>query len=92
MEETGTKIEGRASSNLLISIFIPNTPIHDGAVIIKDYPIKVAGCYLPSTHNTSLSKDLGIKHRATLGISESSDCLVIVAEEIGSISIAKMVV
>ena len=88
--ETGTKIEGKVSSDLLINIFIPNTPLHDGAVIIKDDTIKAAGCFLPLTDNTSLSKDLGTRHRAALGISERSDCLaIVVSEETGSISIAE---
>ena len=88
--ETGTKIEGKVSSDLLINIFIPNTPLHDGAVIIKDDVVKAAGCFLPLTDNTSLSKDLGTRHRAALGISERSDCLaIVVSEETGSISIAE---
>jgi len=88
--ETGTRIDGKVTSDLLINIFIPNTPLHDGAVIIKDDKIKAAGCFLPLTDNTSLSKDLGTRHRAALGISERSDCLVIVvSEETGSISIAE---
>lgn len=88
--ETGTRIEGKVSSDLLINIFIPNTPLHDGAVIIKDDTVKAAGCFLPLTDNTSLSKDLGTRHRAALGISERSDCLaIVVSEETGSISIAE---
>ncbi len=88
--ETGTRIDGKVSSDLLINIFIPNTPLHDGAVIIKDDKIKAAGCFLPLTDNMSLSKDLGTRHRAALGISERSDCLaIVVSEETGSISIAE---
>ena len=88
--ETGTRIDGKVTSDLLINIFIPNTPLHDGAVIIKDDKIKAAGCFLPLTENMSLSKDLGTRHRAALGISERSDCLaIIVSEETGSISIAE---
>ncbi len=88
--ETGTKIEGKVSSDLLINIFIPNTPLHDGAVIIKEDMIKAAGCFLPLTDNTSLSKDLGTRHRAALGISEKSDGLaIVVSEETGAISIAE---
>lgn len=88
--ETGTIIEGKVSSHLLINIFIPNTPLHDGAVIVKYDTIKAAGCFLPLTENTSLSKDLGTRHRAALGISERSDCLaIVVSEETGSISIAE---
>jgi diadenylate cyclase len=88
--ETGTKIDGKVSSDLLINIFIPNTPLHDGAVIIKEDMIKAAGCFLPLTDNTSLSKDLGTRHRAALGISEKSDSLsIVVSEETGAISIAE---
>lgn len=88
--ETGTKIEGQVSSELLINIFIPNTPLHDGAVVIKEDMIKAAGCFLPLTDNMSLSKDLGTRHRAALGISEKSDCLaIVVSEETGAISIAE---
>ena len=75
---------------MLINIFIPNTPLHDGAVIIKDDKIKAAACFLPLTDNSSLSKELGTRHRAALGISERSDCLaIIVSEESGAISIAE---
>lgn len=88
--ETGTKINGIVSSNLLINIFIPNTPLHDGAVIIKEDIIKAAACFLPLTENMNLSKELGTRHRAALGISERSDSLaIIVSEETGSISIAE---
>lgn len=88
--ETGTKIEGNVSSDLLINIFIPNTPLHDGAVIIKDDKIKAAACFLPLTDNSGLSKELGTRHRAALGISERSDSLaIIVSEETGAISIAE---
>lgn len=87
--ETGTLINGKVSSGLLINIFIPNTPLHDGAVIIKDDTVKAAGCFLPLTENMNLSKDLGTRHRAALGITEKSDALaIIVSEETGVISIA----
>ncbi len=88
--DTGTKINGIVSSNLLINIFIPNTPLHDGAVIIKEDMIKAAACFLPLTENMNISKELGTRHRAALGISERSDSLaIIVSEETGSISIAE---
>ena len=88
--ETGTKIGGEVSSDLLINIFIPNTPLHDGAVIIKDDIIKAAACFLPLTDNSTVSKELGTRHRAALGISERSDSLsIIVSEETGAISIAE---
>jgi len=88
--QTGTMINGLVSSDLLINIFIPNTPLHDGAVIIKDDRIKAAACFLPLTDNMNISKELGTRHRAALGISERSDCLaIVVSEETGSISIAE---
>ncbi len=88
--ETGTKIDGLVSSDLLINIFIPNTPLHDGAVIIKEDIIRAAACFLPLTDNMNISRELGTRHRAALGISEKSDVLVIiVSEETGAISIAE---
>lgn len=91
--ETGTKIDGKVSSDLLINIFIPNTPLHDGAVIIKEDMVKAAGCFLPLTENTSLSKDLGTRHRAALGISEKSDSLsIVVSEETGPFPLQKVAV
>ena len=87
---TGTKIDGLVTSDLLINIFIPNTPLHDGAVIIRDDVIKAAACFLPLTENSSISKELGTRHRAALGISERSDSLsIIVSEETGAISTAE---
>ena len=88
--DTGTPINGVVSSGLLINIFIPNTPLHDGAVIIRRDIVKAAGCFLPLTDNASLSKELGTRHRAALGISEKSDGLaIVVSEETGAISIAE---
>ncbi|MDO4593760.1 MAG: diadenylate cyclase CdaA [Tissierellia bacterium] len=85
--ESGTAIKGNVSSELLINIFIPNTPLHDGAVIIKNDTIKAAACFLPLTSDNTLSKELGTRHRAAIGISERSDCLVVVvSEETGTIS------
>lgn len=85
--ETGTKIDGLVSMGLLINIFIPNTPLHDGAVIVDRDIVKAAACFLPITDNNRLSKELGTRHRAALGISERSDCMVIVvSEETGGIS------
>ena len=83
---TGTIIDGDVSRQLLINIFIPNTPLHDGAVVIRDNKVKAAACFLP----LSQSKDLGTRHRAGVGISEVSDCItLIVSEETGEVSIAK---
>ncbi len=88
--ETGTEINGYVSSDLLINIFIPNTPLHDGAVIIKGDIIKAAACFLPLTENINLSSELGTRHRAAIGISEKSDTLsIVVSEETGAISIAE---
>lgn len=88
--ETGTIINGKVSRGLLINIFIPNTPLHDGAAVIKKNEILAAGCLLPLTENQNLSKELGTRHRAGIGISERSDAIaVIVSEETGAISIAE---
>ncbi|WP_425447599.1 diadenylate cyclase CdaA [Dethiothermospora halolimnae] len=88
--ETGTKIGGDISTGLLINIFIPNTPLHDGAVVVRKNIIKAASCFLPLTDNANLSKDLGTRHRAALGVTEKSDALVVVvSEETGSISVAE---
>lgn len=88
--ETGTKLDALVSSDVLINIFIPNTPLHDGAVIIKDDRIKAAACFLPLTDNMNISKELGTRHRAALGISERSDSLsIVVSEETGAISLAE---
>lgn len=87
--ESGTQLNSNISSGLLINIFIPNTPLHDGAVIIKDYTIRAAGCFLPLTENNLLSKDIGTRHRAAIGMTEKSDAVaLIVSEETGYISYA----
>jgi diadenylate cyclase len=87
---TGTVIDSEISRQLLINIFIPNTPLHDGAVVIRESRIKAAACFLPLTETKDLSKDLGTRHRAGIGISEVSDCItLIVSEETGGVSIAK---
>jgi len=86
---TGTLIDAEVSSALLENIFVPKTPLHDGAVIIRGDRIHTAGCFLPLTSNENLSRELGTRHRAALGISEASDALVVVvSEETGKISIA----
>ena len=87
--KTGTVIQGRVTEQLLRNIFVNKSPLHDGAVIIQDGKIAAAGCVLPVSDSTSLSKDLGTRHRAGVGISEVSDTLtVIVSEENGVISVA----
>ena len=84
---TGCELNSDVSSELLINIFIPNTPLHDGAVIIRENKILAARCILPLTPNETLSRELGTRHRAALGLSESSDAAVIVvSEETGKIS------
>ncbi|WP_102349495.1 diadenylate cyclase CdaA [Bacillus sp. Marseille-P3661] len=88
--ETGIPLNAKISSELLINIFIPNTPLHDGAVIIKDNEIKAAACYLPLSESPFISKELGTRHRAALGISEVTDSItIIVSEETGNISLTK---
>ena len=88
-ENTGIRLDAMISSQLLINIFEHNTPLHDGAIIIKGDRITAATCYLPLSDNMQLSKDLGTRHRAGVGISEQSDAMtLIVSEETGKISIA----
>jgi len=87
--ESGITLNAQISSELLENIFFPNSPLHDGAVIIKEETLVAAGCFLPLSDNKQLSSDLGTRHRAALGISEISDCVVIiVSEETGVISSA----
>jgi len=86
---SGINLDSNVTSELLINIFTPNTPLHDGAVVIRDNKIKAAACFLPLTENPNLSKELGTRHRAALGISEVSDAIVVVvSEESGRISVA----
>ncbi len=88
--ETGTVLEAKVTKELLKNIFFPNTLLHDGAVIIRKSRIQAAGCFLPLTISSKVSKDLGTRHRAAIGLSENSDALVIaVSEETGTISIAE---
>ncbi|WP_160725704.1 diadenylate cyclase CdaA [Bacillus sp. USDA818B3_A] len=88
--ETGIQLNSNISSELLINIFIPNTPLHDGAVILQKNTVAAAACYLPLSESPFISKELGTRHRAALGISEVTDSLtVIVSEETGSISLTK---
>lgn len=85
----GIPLDADVTSELLISIFTPNTPLHDGAIVIRDTRIKAAACFLPLTDNPDLSKELGTRHRAALGITEVSDAIcIIVSEETGKISFA----
>ena len=87
-ERTGIVINGEITKQLLINIFEKNTPLHDGAVLFVGDLIKAATCYLPLSHNHSISKELGTRHRAGLGVSEISDSItVIVSEETGNVSL-----
>lgn len=88
-ERTGIEVDGIVTSQLLINIFEKNTPLHDGAVIIRKDRVASATCYLPLTDSRGLSKELGTRHRAGVGISEVSDSMtIIVSEETGRISVA----
>ncbi len=88
-ERTGIPIDAEISSHLLINIFEHNTPLHDGAVILRDNRVVSATCYLPLSDNLELSKDLGTRHRASIGVSEVSDTLtIVVSEEPGVVSVA----
>ena len=88
--ETGIPLNAHISAELLINIFIPNTPLHDGAVIIQKDQVSAAACYLPLSESPFISKELGTRHRAAVGISEVTDSItIIVSEETGGISIAK---
>ncbi|MCI8280140.1 MAG: TIGR00159 family protein [Lachnospiraceae bacterium] len=88
-ERTGIMLDSLVSSQLLINIFEHNTPLHDGAIIVRGDRIVSATCYLPLSDNMGLSKDLGTRHRAAVGISEVTDALVVVvSEETGNVSVA----
>ena len=78
------------SPQLLVNIFVPKTPLHDGAVVINNNRIAAAACILPLANNTDISKELGTRHRAAIGVSKESDAIVVVeSEETGKISVAK---
>lgn len=86
---TGVTLNSEVSAELLINIFVPNTPLHDGAVVIRDNKITAAACFLPLTQNSELNIELGTRHRAAIGITETSDCVaLVVSEETGKISLA----
>ncbi|TEB14586.1 DNA integrity scanning protein DisA [Pelotomaculum sp. FP] len=87
--DTGVKIDGVVSAEFLVNIFIPKTPLHDGAVVIRGERVAAAACFLPLSENPYLTSDLGSRHRAGIGITEHSDAVaVIVSEETGSVSLA----
>ncbi|HOW90312.1 MAG TPA: DNA integrity scanning protein DisA nucleotide-binding domain protein, partial [Elusimicrobiales bacterium] len=88
--ETGVRINGEVSKELLLTIFHQNTHLHDGAVVISNNRLVAAGCILPLTEQKELSKILGMRHRAALGLSEIADAIIVtVSEETGSISISR---
>lgn len=88
-ENTGDKIDASINSRLIENIFFKNSPLHDGAMIIANNRIKAAGCILPVSHDTSIPRSLGLRHRSALGISQATDALaIVVSEETGNISIA----
>lgn len=88
--DTGIKIEGLITTEFLMNVFIPNTPLHDGAAVIRGKRLVAAGCYLPLTENRSLSSELGTRHRAAIGLSEQCDAvIIIVSEETGVVSVAE---
>jgi len=87
--ETGTAVDGLVSSAFVINLFVPNAPLHDGAIVIRGNRVAAAGCFLPLSENQDISKGLGTRHRAAVGLTEQSDALVIVvSEETGAISLA----
>ncbi len=90
-ERTGIMVDGLVTSQLLLNIFEKNTPLHDGAVVVRGNRVTAATCYLPLSDNRKISKDLGTRHRAGLGISEATDSVtLIVSEETGAVSIARL--
>ena len=87
---TGIPMNAEISPQLLVNIFVPNTPLHDGAVIISDNKIAAASCMLPLSDDKDIARELGTRHRAAIGISKESDAIVVVvSEETGKMSIAK---
>ena len=88
--DTGVKIDAEVSPQLLVNLFVPNTPLHDGAVVISKNKIAAAACILPLSDDKNISKGLGTRHRAAIGISRETDAIaIVVSEETSKISIAK---
>ena len=88
--DVGTRLDARVSRELVTSIFLPDSPIHDGALIIQHGRITAAGCFLPLTTNPNVSKTLGTRHRAAIGLTEETDAMVlVVSEEDGTISLVR---
>lgn len=89
IERTGIEVDGIVTSQLLINIFEHNTPLHDGAVVVRGNRVTAATCYLPLSDSMAISKDLGTRHRAALGVSETTDSItLVVSEETGYVSLA----
>ena len=87
--ESGVPVDARVSSELIRAIFMPNSPIHDGALVVQQGQLSLAGCFLPLSQNSDLNKDLGTRHRAAIGLTELADAVaIIVSEETGKISVA----
>jgi len=87
--ETGTRLNAELSSSLLLNLFAPNTPLHDGAVVIREDRVVAAGCFLPLSEQPDIRRSFGTRHRAALGLAEETDALIlIVSEESGSLSLA----
>ena len=87
--DTGEQLDARVSARLIENIFFKNSPLHDGAMVIARQRIRAAGCILPVSHNLDIPKELGLRHRAALGITHESDCIaIVVSEETGGISVA----
>lgn len=88
--KTGTTVDSAPSAEILGSLFFPNSPLHDGAVVVRNGRLVAAGCYLPLSDNFTISKEMGTRHRAALGMSENSDAvIVVVSEETGVITVAE---
>jgi len=86
---TGERIDATVSQRLIENLFFKNSPLHDGAMVIANHQIKAAGCILPVSHDLNIPKELGLRHRAALGITHESDCIaIVVSEETGGISVA----
>ena len=87
--ESGVPVNARVSSELILAIFMPSSPIHDGALVVQQGQLSLAGCFLPLSQNSDLSKNLGTRHRAAIGLTELADAVaIIVSEETGKISVA----
>jgi len=87
--ETGTRLNAELSSSLLLNLFAPNTPLHDGAVVIREDKVVAAGCFLPLSEQPDIRRSFGTRHRAALGLAEETDALIlVVSEESGTLSLA----